>query len=51
MFSALPAPVQAALKGKKVKETAEITKGGKTFYEGEVGGRDLLFDARGTLLN
>lgn len=45
--SALPAPVQAALKGKKIKEAAEIKKGGKTFYEAEVGGKDLYFDAAG----
>lgn len=50
-FSALPAPVQAALKGKKVKETAVITKGGKTFYEAEVGGKDLMFDAQGKVSN
>ena len=42
-----PAAVQAVLKGKKVKEAAVITKGGKTFYEAEVGGKDLLFDADG----
>ena len=42
-----PVAVQAALKGKKVKEAAIITKGGKTFYEAEVRGKDLLFDADG----
>jgi uncharacterized membrane protein YkoI len=46
-FSELPSTIQAALKGKKVKETAIITKGGKTIYEAEVGGKDLLFDADG----
>ena len=46
-FSELPMPVQMALKGKKVKETAIIKKGGKTFYEAEVGGKDLLFEADG----
>jgi hypothetical protein len=46
-FSALPAAVQTALKGKKVKEAAIITKGGKTMYEAEVGGKDLIFDAQG----
>ena len=46
-FSALPAAVQSALKGKKVKEAAIITKGGKTMYEAEVGGKDLMFDAQG----
>lgn len=46
-FSALPAAVQTALKGKKVKEAAMITKGGKTIYEAEVGMKDLMFDADG----
>ena len=46
-FSELPMPVQTALKGKKVKEAAIIKKGGKTFYEAEVGGKDLLFEANG----
>ena len=46
-FSELPMPIQAALKGKKVKEAAMIKKGGKTFYEAEVGGKDLLFEADG----
>ena len=46
-FSELPIPVQTALKGKKVKEAAIIKKGGKTFYEAEVGGKDLLFEADG----
>jgi uncharacterized protein YxeA len=46
-FSALPTAVQTALKGKKVKEAAIITKGGKTMYEAEVGGKDLMFDAQG----
>ena len=46
-----PAAVQAALKGKKVKEAAIITKGGKTFYEAEVGGKDLLFDADGKAIH
>lgn len=45
--SALPAAVQTALKGQKVKEAAVITKGGKTYYEAEVGGKDLIFDADG----
>ena len=44
---ALPATVQTALKGKKVKEAAIITKGGKTYYEAEIDGKDLLFDADG----
>ena len=43
----LPAAVQTALKGKKVKEAAIITKGGKTYYEAEIGKKDLLFDADG----
>lgn len=46
-FSELPMPVQTALKGKKVKEAAIIKKGSKTYYEAEVGGKDLLFDAEG----
>lgn len=45
--SELPPAVQAALKGKKVQEAAIIKKGGKTYYEAEVGGKDLLFDANG----
>lgn len=45
--SALPASVQEALKGKKVKEAAEIKKGGKTYYEAQVGSKDLFFDASG----
>ena len=49
-FSELPMPVQVALKGKKVKEAAIIKKGGKTFYEAEVGGKDLLFEADGKLV-
>jgi uncharacterized membrane protein YkoI len=46
-FSQLPINVQEALKGKKVKETAIITKNGKTIYEAEVGGKDLMFDEQG----
>ncbi|MES2516881.1 MAG: hypothetical protein V4585_02165 [Bacteroidota bacterium] len=49
-FSELPMPVQTALKGKKVKEAAIIKKGGKTLYEAEVGGKDLLFDADGKMM-
>lgn len=49
-FSELPIPVQTALKGKKVKEAAIIKKGGKTFYEAEVGGKDLLFEADGKMV-
>lgn len=48
-FSELPMPVQTALKGKKVKEAAIIKKGGKIFYEAEVGGKDLLFEADGKM--
>ena len=43
-------PVQTALKGKKVKEAAIIKKGGKTFYEAEVGGKDLLFETDGKMV-
>ncbi|WP_373513823.1 PepSY-like domain-containing protein [Persicitalea sp.] len=46
-ISELPAAVQAALKGKKIKEAAIIKKGGQTYYEAEVGGKDLIFDASG----
>ena len=49
-FSELPIPVQTALKGKKVKETAIIKKGDKIFYEAEVGGKDLLFEADGKMV-
>ncbi len=45
--ASLPMAVQEALKGKKVKEAAEIKKGGKTYYEAEVKGKDLFFDAGG----
>ncbi len=48
----LPAPVQAALKGKKVKETARIEKpGGVLQYEAEVKRKDWMFDASGKRLN
>ena len=51
-FMDLPAPVKAALKGKKVKEAAMILKSdGSTMYEAEVGKKDLLFDASGKALN
>ena len=47
-FSDLPAPVQSALKGKKVKETAKIVKAdGTMMFEAEVGHHDLMFDAAG----
>jgi len=46
-LSDLPVSVQTALKGMKVKEAAEIKKGGKTYYEAEVKGKDLYFDASG----
>ena len=48
----LPAPVQAALTGKKVKEAAKIMRAdGSTVYEAEVKHKDLLFDASGKLLS
>jgi len=51
-FAELPAPVQAALKGKKVKETAKIQKSdGTTVYEAEVKRKDMIFDASGNLLS
>ncbi len=48
VFSELPKPVQTALQGKKVKETAKITNAkGVVTYEVEVRRKDLLFDALG----
>lgn len=49
-FDQLPAKVQAALKGKKVSECATIQKDGKTLYEAEVHGKDLLFNESGKAL-
>jgi uncharacterized membrane protein YkoI len=49
-FSELPVEVQAALKGKKVKEVAQIMKNGKTIYEAEIAGKDLLFEANGQMI-
>lgn len=47
----LPAAVLAQLKGKKVTETAKITKAdGTVIYEAEVKGKDLLFDLKGNLI-
>lgn len=43
----LPISVQTAMKGKKIKEAAIITKNGKTYYEAESGGKDYLFDDKG----
>jgi len=51
-FSELPQAVQAALKGKKVKETAKITDAkGMVTFEAEVKGKDLMFDTQGKELN
>ena len=51
-FSELPQPVQTALKGKKVKETARIERmDGKTVFEAEVNRKDLIYDASGKLLD
>lgn len=48
----LPAAVQTALKGKKVKEAARIQKAdGTTLYEAQVRHKDLLFDASGKRMN
>jgi uncharacterized membrane protein YkoI len=48
----LPAPVQTALKGKKVKEAAKILRAdGSTVYEAEVKRKDLIFDANGKMLS
>lgn len=48
--SEFPQKVQEALKGEKVEEAAIIMKNGKTMYEAEVGGKDLLFDEDGNQL-
>ncbi|MCR9065512.1 MAG: PepSY-like domain-containing protein [Cytophagales bacterium] len=45
--SELPEKIKAALNGKKVSEAAIISKNGETFYEAEVAGKDLFFDAMG----
>ncbi len=48
----LPAPVRAALKGKRVKEAAKIEKAdGSMAYEAEVRRKDMMYDAGGTLLS
>ncbi len=48
----LPAAVQTALKGKKVKEAAKILRAdGSTVYEAEVKRKDLIFDATGKMLS
>jgi len=50
-ISELPAPVRAALEGRKVKEAARIEKAdGSTVYEAEVKRKDLIFDASGNKL-
>ena len=52
LVSELPASVQAALKGKKVKEAARIERAdGSTVFEAEVRRKDWLFDASGKRLN
>ncbi|MFD2584225.1 hypothetical protein ACFSR6_17100 [Pedobacter vanadiisoli] len=44
----LPATVLAKLKGSKIAEAAKITKAdGTIYYEAEVKGKDLMFDANG----
>lgn len=48
----LPAPVQTALHGKKVKEAAKIVRAdGSTVYEAEVKHKDFIYDANGKLLS
>lgn len=48
----LPAAVQVALTGKKVKEATRIQRAdGSTVYEAEVKHKDLIFDAAGNLLS
>ena len=50
-FTDLPAPVQDALKGKKVKELAKIERAdGTTIFEAEVKHKDLLFDTAGKMV-
>ena len=47
-FSALPKAAREILKGKKVREVAQITSAkGVVTYEAEVRRKDLLFDADG----
>ena len=51
----LPSPivnyVSKNLSGKKIKEASKITDAaGKVSFEAEVGGKDYIFDASGTLL-
>jgi hypothetical protein len=47
----LPDAVKMKLKGKKVAEAAKITKAdGTVAYEAEIGGKDLLFDAKGNMV-
>lgn len=51
----LPAAVTAYVnknyKGKKIKEAGKVTDAnGKTMYEAEVGGKDLVFDQNGAFL-
>ena len=47
----LPAPIRAAVQGKKIKEVARILRAdGSTVYEVEVGKKDLMYDAQGKLL-
>ena len=53
--SELPAPASSYIKshypGKVVKEAARISKAdGKIEFEAEIGGRDLVFDAKGNFL-
>ncbi len=48
--SQLPEAVKTALNGKKIKEAEEIKKNGQVYYEVEVGGKDLYFDASGKAL-
>jgi len=48
----LPAAVQTALNGKKVKEAAKILRAdGSTVYEAELKHEDFIYDANGKLLS
>jgi len=53
--SVLPAAIRGyiarKMPGKKIKEAAEMLDAtGKRTYEAQVGGKDLIFDERGTLI-
>ena len=50
--SNLPAPVLAAVKGKRVREAARIDRAdGSTVYEAEIKRNDFLYDPNGNLIS